>query len=780
MYKPSAEDCPDWEGPLVRTWPPPWIGTWPDESIVYLERMIIDQHGTVGGQRVYGGIYVLICSRSRYRRRFILAAEGPIYLLLAVLDMLTHTASAFRTSLFAFKVLDMVIAAMSFLPIILFTFFLYIFKRTEVFPAFPRRFKFVANCFALVVIPCIAIANEIGSFVGNTYTVKQFNTIPPTPPQFAVGTDNDMVRTARTFFNSLALALMATYELVTFLIFFVRLSSSLVGQRDIESRNNVQNETFLFKGTGWIALGMTVATVESVIGFAEGQFGLFFTRRLLRMLGRACVIIGVVKGPDRHLQFEMMEGEKRGRRTTTLRMNISNPLLIGSSSQQRESRLIPIKTANGMSDLPVRSSNGDIIAAFPSTPGFPGASQSPFVPGIQQRVTVSRGRGRAPTLILRLSDMDLPSPATMVAEYKRRPSSFEFPRVAESGRDTPASMYSYTRDRTLSEPLIPPMPPIPSPPPAVPSKFRNSFLGRIPGRPTLRVQPDVPRAATFKSPLSVTSPESAQSPDPLEGSLLPRRTSSKRKPVPPVRASMYLQQTDHMSPISPPELSARPAAFPIAPDSAGLPWPRSGSTGSSTRLSLARDSLVLASPADSVLSGQWISSQPRKAQVQMQNIPLPPHPKLSPARVSPTEPPGQLRRQPSAGEKDERRVISTNTLDIDWISNPDIAHENEEALKRARTNSPVRPPATRRGTSMSLLGVGHAPRRLTPTPTSVAFTRTSVAVEQGELPTSPRSVVNVMRKSSRFSVGASTLARQDSGVLGPEDAEYVRRQYAGP
>ena len=89
---------------------------------------------------------------------------------------------------------------------------------------------------------------------------------------------------------------MATYAFVTFLVFFVRLSASLVGQRDIEMNGETKSEAYLFKGTGWIALGMVLSTVESVIGFAEGEFGVFFTRRLLRMIGRACVIIGVVKG----------------------------------------------------------------------------------------------------------------------------------------------------------------------------------------------------------------------------------------------------------------------------------------------------------------------------------------------------------------------------------------------------------------------------------------------------------------------------------------------------
>lgn len=54
---------------------------------------------------------------------------------------------------------------------------------------------------------------------------------------------------------------------------------------------------YLFRGTGWIAVGVGLGGVETVLGFVgEGEFGLFFSRRLLRLLGRACLVIGVAKG----------------------------------------------------------------------------------------------------------------------------------------------------------------------------------------------------------------------------------------------------------------------------------------------------------------------------------------------------------------------------------------------------------------------------------------------------------------------------------------------------
>jgi hypothetical protein len=59
--------------------------------------------------------------------------------------------------------------AASFIPILLYTLYLYLFKRRDFFPNLPQRFTLVANAFALSVIPIIIVTNEIGSFLGIQY-----------------------------------------------------------------------------------------------------------------------------------------------------------------------------------------------------------------------------------------------------------------------------------------------------------------------------------------------------------------------------------------------------------------------------------------------------------------------------------------------------------------------------------------------------------------------------------------------------------------------------------
>jgi hypothetical protein len=100
----------------------------------------------------------------------------------------------------------------------------------------------------------------------------------------------------REFLKSTSLALLIIYQLITFLLFFMRLVACIVTQRDIEDRAAAEREGILFGGIGWLGLGMKISAIESATGFATMSFGLILTRRILRMLGRACIIIGIVKG----------------------------------------------------------------------------------------------------------------------------------------------------------------------------------------------------------------------------------------------------------------------------------------------------------------------------------------------------------------------------------------------------------------------------------------------------------------------------------------------------
>ncbi|TFY73095.1 hypothetical protein EWM64_g10917 [Hericium alpestre] len=146
--------------------------------------------------------------------------------------------------------------------------------------------------FSLALIPVLLITNEFASFVGITYQIVRS---PLGPPVLAIGLD-DNSQNIRTFLNSLGLVLLTIYQAATFFIVLLRLTKAVLAQRNIEMHVRQNEETHLFRGTGWIAIGVKLGFAETVVGFASGSFGLFFTRRLLRMLSRACLVIGVVRG----------------------------------------------------------------------------------------------------------------------------------------------------------------------------------------------------------------------------------------------------------------------------------------------------------------------------------------------------------------------------------------------------------------------------------------------------------------------------------------------------
>jgi hypothetical protein len=101
---------------------------------------------------------------------------------------------------------------------------------------------------------------------------------------------------ARELLGSTSLALMTVAQGLTFILFFMGLTSGLVKQHHIESCAAAEREGVLFRGLGWLAVGMKFSMLETAFGWITPSFGLIFFRRGIRLIGRACIIIGVVKG----------------------------------------------------------------------------------------------------------------------------------------------------------------------------------------------------------------------------------------------------------------------------------------------------------------------------------------------------------------------------------------------------------------------------------------------------------------------------------------------------
>ena len=131
-----------------------------------------------------------------------------------------------------------------------------------------------------------------------------------TSGQIVIGFSSQKNWTLNLFFSSLTLALTTLFQAVIFSVTAFRVVVALLNQRRFEQlgqdavhlvngepSNRISlNFSYVWSGMGWLAAGMKLGAIESVIGFAGGSFGIVLTRRIFRLLGRACLCFGVVKG----------------------------------------------------------------------------------------------------------------------------------------------------------------------------------------------------------------------------------------------------------------------------------------------------------------------------------------------------------------------------------------------------------------------------------------------------------------------------------------------------
>ena len=269
--------------------------------------------------------------------------------------------------------------------------------------------------------------------------------------EIAVGSDTPSFQFGSEFLRSTSLALLVIYEAGTFLVFFVRLASCILAQYNIEDRAASEWEGIMFRGLGWLVVGAKLSAIETAAGFATTSFGVILTRRVLRMIGRACIIIGVIKGfvypsrwfflynnaffrPDRKEEFLILDTDKvnefltgtRKLRLSGVRANISSPRLVQSTMARRLSQMLSLRQSRAT--FPSRAIS-PIVSVVERSPGssrrsslvlldqptrkssMPKSRPAPLIlerKSSESHVSVVRNIDRAPTLVLRLSPMNLP------------------------------------------------------------------------------------------------------------------------------------------------------------------------------------------------------------------------------------------------------------------------------------------------------------------------------------------------------------------------------------
>ncbi|KAF7342159.1 hypothetical protein MVEN_01803700 [Mycena venus] len=437
-------------------------------------------------------------------RHLLLTAEGWSYFALALLELLSHNIPAVRDSVSVFSIVDIVLGATSFLPIFFYTLFVYLFTRGELIDTLPKRFQRIANVLLLFFIPAIVALNELSSFIG----ISRRTLISNGRPVVAIGFQTFSDQQLWTFLTSLTLALLTAFEAINFCFAFYRLIRAFVDQRRIETTSS--DSAHLIRGIGWISGGFKLGAIETVIGFAQGGFGGALTRRIIRFLARAFLIIGIVKGVDQVDDFAEVAKEMSGGRANTFRrsrlgMLISNPRFstfrqlsptakdfYNAPRAGEKSNEAPAEAPPQMSEFaqlrrgvmqtqpasPVYTLAGPVMQQQQRrqiAPPQPSTLQRSLTQqttnttasGQRQRVTVQFSENTAPTLHMRFSGLEMPSPAVIAENVKSRPLSASWVSIARESRYAPSIAPSFAFD---------PIPPMTAPPVPVPTITYPEFI----------------------------------------------------------------------------------------------------------------------------------------------------------------------------------------------------------------------------------------------------------------------------------------------------------------
>ncbi|KAG2058129.1 hypothetical protein BDR06DRAFT_994768 [Suillus hirtellus] len=279
--------------------------------------------------------------RSR-RVHLLLAADGVFYFVLALVDQLLYVLPAARNSVGTSRVAELFLAWLS---------------HREFIPYLPRRHQPAAKYIFTGLIPVIGVldfAASLGMSIQNL-------SLPQAPLMIDFTNKNESLWLSLC---QLSLALYTNYQCLTAFLALYRLCTALFDQLRIDTNNT--DERHFFNGTGWIAFGIKVGAVEGIIGFAAGGFAIPLSRRILRLVSRVCIIVGILKGMDKNENFEFLNKElvlwRRGKPISTSHSFIANRRMTIRSSQipdpTREPSFIEKDVERGEADQRVTVHDG--------------------------------------------------------------------------------------------------------------------------------------------------------------------------------------------------------------------------------------------------------------------------------------------------------------------------------------------------------------------------------------------------------------------------------------
>lgn len=472
----------------------------------------------------------------------LLAADGVLYFILALVDLLSHVAPAARNSATASNAVELFLGSVSFVPMLSYTSYLVWLSRREFITYLPHRHQPVVRYLltgAVPVIVAINFAASLGISIRN---------LSLSHAQIMIDFNNKS-ESVWLSLGQLSLGTYTTFQCFTAFLALYRLFLAFFDQQRIDIKQS--DERHFFNGTGWITVGIKLGAIESIVGFTSGGLAVPLSRRLLRLIGRLCIIIGSLKGMDENENFELLNKElvlwRRGKPVSNSHSLIANRRMSIRTSQfsdlSRESSIIEKDVERGKKD---------------------------------RRVTAHDEGGEAPILHIRLSALSTPK-QVMHADDSRRQSGRNTSAEALASRIVARLSKSNTQ-RQSAKPIFDDMSFVldltPNSPPGVTDKYPGSKLGQgyedhKKGLPVV----GIPRQPTMRHD---TAQPSGDEDGASETVITYASDFVERKPIPPPVSIPQPALARTEGPTSPwtklaPQQSGNyPVQFPVAPTRAGV------------------------------------------------------------------------------------------------------------------------------------------------------------------------------------------------------------------
>ncbi|CAE7197604.1 unnamed protein product [Rhizoctonia solani] len=334
------------------------------------------------------------------RKRWLLVVDAWLFLLLAILDHVSHATVRGMSSIQVFEPMDKAIGALSGIPILTYTSFLFLLTCSDILPLItPNTLRTVFQFGLFALIPPAIMTHELGSLLGVSYRVNTDTLVPET------GFQTSSARSLSFAFTTSAVICLASFQLFIFLVCTWRISQAwdkpnepvFVAATRPRSGSRSTGESYLgdepgIRGLSWLALALALGATESLLSFGPQTFVLVLVRRILRVFSRASLMYALVRGSSDGFS-NLEKGIKRSisnpRHSTFTRL--TNPFADPSTPHSRVTVMYDLKSAPV---LQMRFSGLDVDGQFRSRSG----SASTSLAGHGGHSSRSIGRNRSRTI----------------------------------------------------------------------------------------------------------------------------------------------------------------------------------------------------------------------------------------------------------------------------------------------------------------------------------------------------------------------------------------------